>query len=188
MDLERIGRIFEEDLNFINKKESLSLNPNVIKYISLIMLNYTKNIPFYIIDIKESSNYKAYKTKGDVSLLLVGLFTEWLNRTNRPLNENIYIQTGKQNYENAYFYLDLNYGRELKAELGKEYINYLNKQRDIFNTYLEIFKEISEYFEEYAFLLKKFREEKEKNSEFLSQIPTGRLLELENLLSKMFKS
>jgi len=66
MDLERIGRIFEEDLNFINKKENLLLNPDVIRYISLIMLNYTKNIPLYIIDIKENSIYKTYKTKTDL--------------------------------------------------------------------------------------------------------------------------
>ncbi len=188
MDLERIGRIFEEDLNFINKKENLLLNPDVIRYISLIMLNYTKNIPLYIIDIKENSTYKTFKTKGDVSLLLVGLFTEWLNRTNRPLTENNYIQTGKQNYENAYFYLDLNYGKELRAEIGKEYVNYLKNQKDIINTYLEIFKEISEYFEGYAYLLKKFRHEKEQNSEFFNQIPAGRLIELENLLFKIFNS
>ncbi len=188
MDLERIGRIFEEDLNFINEKESLMLNPDVIRYVSFVMINYLKGIPFYTIDIKEKSVYKTYKTKGDVSLVLVGLFTEWLNRTNRPLTENDYIQTGKQNYENAYFYLDLSYGKELKAEIGKDYFDYLKNQKEIINTYLEIFKEISEYFEEYAYLLKRFRKEKEQISNFLNKIPASRLLELENVLYKIFNS
>jgi hypothetical protein len=188
MDLEKFSRVFEEDLTLINQRENLSLNPYVIKYVSLIMLNYVHNLPFYMIDVQETTPFKTYKTKGDISLLLVGLFNEWLNRINRPLTEENYIKTGKLNYENAYFYLDINYGQALKEEIGKNYLRYIKNQTDALNTYLEIFREISEYFEGYAYLLKKYREQQKISSEFLSQIPSGRILELENIISKIFNS
>ncbi len=185
MDLEKFSKFFEEDLLLLNQKEDLSLNPYVIRYISLIILNYIHTLPFYMIDIKENTTFKTYKTQGDVSLLLVGLFTEWLNRLNRPLTEQTYIRTGKLGYENAYFYLDLNYGQALREEIGKSYLKYLQNQNEILNTYIQIFRDISDYFEEYAYLLKKFKEEKETFSNFLENVPGGRLLELESILNRI---
>ncbi len=186
MDLEKIGRIFEEDLKFINEKENLYLNPDVIRYISFTILKYINNLPYYLVDVQEKTTFRTYKTKGDVSLLLVGLFTEWLNRLNRPVKEEDYIKTGKLNYESAYLYLDINYGKELKEEIGKSYLKYL-KNED-YSTYLDIFREMSELFEDYTLLLKQYRKEQQQFAEFLNKIPAAKFTEFQILINKIYST
>ncbi len=174
---------FYEALVKVNHENKLGLNPTVIEYIADILANYYRKVPLYLIDVKATTPFRLYKIRGDVSLLLVGFFNEWVNRLNRPLSENDYINSGKLNYEWAYLYLDMNFGRLLKEEMEKEYFTkYIKNKQELLYTQLDIFREISNLFEEYANLLKLLKQSNKNLQEFLAKFNELRLSELENLL------
>ncbi len=173
---------FYEALLKVNTEKKLGLNPLVLEYIADILSNYYRKVPLYLIDIKTTSPFRLYKIRGDVSLLLVGFFNEWVNRLNRPLTERDYINSGKLNYEYAYLYLDTNFGKILKEETEKEYfVKFLkNKQEELF-TQLDIFKEMSALFEEYANLLKLMKISNKNLQNFMATFDELRLEELDRL-------
>ncbi len=174
---------FYDALVKVNHEKKLGLNPVVIEYIADILSNYYRKVPLYLIDIKATTPFRLYKLRGDISLLLVGFFNEWVNRVNRPLTENDYINSGKLNYEWAYLYLDMNFGKFLKAEMEKEYfVKYLKDKQEYLYTQLDIFKEMSNLFEEYANLLKLLKKSNKDLQKFLSTFDELRLSELENFL------
>ncbi|SNZ06118.1 hypothetical protein SAMN06265182_0568 [Persephonella hydrogeniphila] len=148
---------FKDVLKKVSLEKNLRIPDEIISYISGVMSLYYRGIPLYLIDISETSPFKKYKARGDVSLLLVGLFTEWIERANRPISEKDYIKAGKLNYYNAYMYLNLNFG-----EVEREFYDILSSSFDITNmllTHMDIFRDISENFERYALLLKEYRAE-----------------------------
>jgi uncharacterized phage infection (PIP) family protein YhgE len=152
---------FKEALEKVAFEKKLEISQEIIKYISQVLALYYKGLPLYLIDISEKTPFRKYKAKGDISLLLVGLFTEWLERKNRPLKEADYIKTGKLSYYNAYMYLNLNFGQVVQEEFEKISAWY-SSLTDTLLTYIDVFKEISENFEKYAYLLKEYREENQQ--------------------------
>jgi len=148
---------FKDTLNKVAVERGLNISEEIINYIAEVLSLYYKGIPLYLIDVVKTTPFQIYKTKGDVSLLLVGLFSEWINRSNRPLTEKDYIKAGKQNYYNAYMYLSLHFNDikfEFPEELKFRVKNVISK--------IDLFKEISENFEIYTAFLKDYREENRK--------------------------
>ncbi|WP_457642012.1 hypothetical protein [Persephonella sp.] len=169
----------EEALTEFSRRENISVSMEIISYISNILATYYRSLPYYLIDIKETNIFRLYKARGDVSLILVGFFGEWVNRKNRPLKEEDYISAGKINYRNAYYYLDQKYGDIIKEEKQKEYFSQLNEK--FLFTFIDLFKEISENFEIYTDLLKRYKLEAESLSNFLDNFGSARLIEMEKL-------
>jgi hypothetical protein len=166
-----LEKSFREVLKKVSFEKRLGIPDEIINYISGVMSLYYRGIPLYLIDISESSQFKKYKARGDVSLLLVGLFTEWIERANRPVSEKDYIKAGKLSYYNAYMYLNLNFG-----EVEEEFYKILSSNFDITSmllTHMDIFRDISENFERYALFLKEYRAE---------NLQTARLFDIFNQL------
>lgn len=181
---EILHKAFYEALIKVNQEKKLGLNPLVLEYVAEVLSTYYRKVPLYLIDVKANSPFRLYKIRGDVSLLLVGFFNEWVNRLNRPLTENDYIVSGKLYYEYAYIYLDTNFGKFLKEEMEKDYfVKFLkDKQEQIF-TQLDIFREMSNLFEEYANLLKLMKKSNKNLAEFFSTFDQSRIWEIEDLIS-----
>ncbi|MDQ7055404.1 MAG: hypothetical protein Q9M89_02455 [Persephonella sp.] len=165
-----LEKSFKEALQKVSVDKKLNIPDEIINYISQIMSLYYRGIPLYLIDISEKTPFRRYKIRGDVSLLLVGLFTEWVSRRNRPLTERDYIEAGKINYYNAYMYLNLNYS-DLFKENFRDISVFFSDMTDLITGHMEIFKNISENFERYAFFLREYRAE---------NIETGRIFDLFN--------
>jgi len=151
-----IKDFFKEYINLISSQQNLYISPQISEYIASIFENFYKNMPLYLIDVYEQKPFQTYKKRGDLALILVGFFTEWLNRSRRPIKEEDYIISGKQNYFNAYVYLDSNFGEHFYSEYQKNYVYILKQYEDVYS-YIEIFKMLSENFEEYANMLKSMR-------------------------------
>ena len=167
MNRDRFKNIIKRQLTEISDKFQYKIPPEIISYISSTIVMYYRGIPLYLIDIKEKDPFKKNKTRGDVSLLLVGLFREWVNRINRPLKDRDYIKTGKISYLNAYLYLENRYGDIFYEELQKEYVKYF---QNIYN-YIEIFKLLSEEFEIYTQFLNLYKKEIKDLEKFLASFP-----------------
>ncbi len=181
---EILHKAFYEALTRVNQEKKLGLNPLVLEYIADVLSSYYRKVPLYLIDVKANTPFRLYKIRGDVSLLLVGFFNEWVNRLNRPLTENDYIISGKLNYEYAYLYLDTNFGKFLKEETEKEYFTkFLKDKQEYLYTQLDIFKEMSVLFEEYANVLKLMKKSNKNLAQFFSTFDQLRLSELEDLIS-----
>jgi len=151
-----IYEYFKQQLTMISDERNYHIHPQIVDYISEIITTNYKGIPFYIIDIKANTRFQLYKRRGDISLILVGFFTEWLNRIKRPLKEKDYIFTGKLNYRNAYEYLEANYKEIQFKEIPLE---------EKILSFSDIFYEMSENFEYYADLLKSIRKKMKENYE-----------------------
>ncbi|NPA54296.1 MAG: hypothetical protein GXO21_06475, partial [Aquificae bacterium] len=98
----------QQNLIEISNKFKMNVPLEIIDYISSVIANYYKGFPYYLIDIKEKDFYRKHKVIGDISLLLVGFFKDWVNRRNRPTTEIDYINIGKNSYLNVYFFLEDN--------------------------------------------------------------------------------
>ncbi len=179
-ELDFLKRHLKETLKEFSEKEKISISIQIISYISGVLAEYYRSIPRYLIDVKETDTFRLYKARGDVSLILVGFFTEWINRQNRPLKEEDYINAGKLNYWKAYYYLDKKYGDIIKAEKEKDYFSMLNDAL----LFIDLFKDISENFEIYTDLLKRYRLESESLSKFLDSFSSSRVMAFE----KIFKN
>ena len=162
---------FKEYMDLVVSEKNIYVSPQIVDYISSAFDSFYKNMPLYLVDVNEQTSFQTYKKRGDLALILVGFFTEWLNRPRRPLKESDYIVSGKQNYFNAYVVLDSNFGEYFNLENEKAYLYILKQYGDIYS-YIEIFKLLSENFEEYANMLKSMR----------------RLINDRQNLYKMFKS
>lgn len=160
-----VKKFFKEYVSLISNEKNFDIPPQISEYIASIFENFSKNMPLYLIDIYENKPFQTYKKRGDLALILVGFFTEWLNRPRRPLTEKDYIVSGKQNYFNAYVYLDANFSEYFYAEFQKEYTKILSQYDNIYS-YIDIFKLLSENFEEYASILKAMRKTMEENKKF----------------------
>jgi len=177
MEKDIFQRSIYRNLLELSERFRMDIPDSIIRYISTVFSLYYKGIPLYLIDIKEKSTFERNKARGDVSLLLVGLFKEWINRQNRPLTENDYINAGKTSYLNAYMYLETLYGDMFLYEFKKEYIKDLTEN---IYSYLDILKSMSDNFEFYTEFLNIFREESKKMRKFLDTFPELRLIEMEN--------
>ncbi len=167
-----------ENLFSFSERSNLHIPEEIISYISSVLALYYKGFPLYLIDVQETNVYRKNKIRGDLSLLLVGFFREWVNRKNRPLTENDYINTGKISYMNAYLYLEATYGDIFNREIEKEYIKYISEN---LNTYLDILKSMSENFEFYTQFLNSYKEEAKKVDSFLSNFPDLRVIEIKKI-------
>ncbi len=152
-----LSKTFRDALKKVSSEKNIAVADEILNYISQVLALYYRGLPLYLIDVVESTPFRVYKTKGDVALLLVGLFTEWINRTNRPLKEQDYINAGKLNYYNAYMYLNLNFGDVLQQEFEK--LSPYQEPSQVLMGHMDIFRDISSNFEKYAYLLKEYREE-----------------------------
>ncbi|WP_457638854.1 hypothetical protein, partial [Persephonella sp.] len=159
-----LEKSFREVLKKVSAEKNMNIPQEILNYIAGVMSLYYRGLPLYLIDIVERSPFKKYKAKGDVSLLLVGLFTEWIERTNRPLTERDYINAGRLNYYNAYMYLNINFGSILEEEFATLQEFQTGNISHVLMGHMEIFKNISENFEKYAFLLKEYRAENQKTA------------------------
>lgn len=168
----------QKNLEDISKKFNLSIPEEIIIYISSVISMYYKGFPLYLIDVFETNAFRLNKVRGDISLLLVGLFREWINRTNRPLKTSDYINAGKLSYFNAYLYLESNYGELFYKELEKEYIKTV---KNIYS-YIDIFKSLSEEFETYTDFLNLYRKESKEIKAFFDTFPQLRLDEFKKFL------
>ncbi len=166
--------------DFVERK-NISVSMNTISYIAEVISEYYRDLPSYLIDIKETSLFRVYKARGDISLLLVGFFNGWVNRRNRPLKEEDYISAGKLNYLKAYYYLDSRYGDILEAEKQKDYTSELKDL--VFFT--DLFKDISLNFEIYTEILKRYRDETSQLRRFYDDFNHARILEFEKLFKNI---
>ncbi len=155
MNRDILKMTIQKNLEEISKKFNLSIPNEIILYISSIIALHYKGIPLYLIDISEENPFRLNKIRGDISLILVGLFREWVNRKNRPLKPSDYINVGKLSYFNVYIYLESNYGELFYREVNKDYI------KDVKNiySYIDIFRSLSEEFETYTDFLNLYRKE-----------------------------
>ncbi len=169
----------QKNLSEISQKHKKEIPEEVINYISSIIALYYKGIPFYLIDIKETNPFKRNKIRGDVSLLLVGFFKEWINRKNRPLTENDYINAGKLSYFNVYLYLENHYGELFYNSSEKQFLN----ENEVFG-YINLFKNLSEEFEEYTEFLRVYREEVNQIKSFFDTFKELRFYEFKRILGE----
>lgn len=176
-----LEKSFKKALKKVSTEKKLNISDEIINYLSQILSLYYRGIPLYLIDIIEKSPFKRYKARGDVSLLLVGLFTEWIERRNRPLTERDYIITGKLNYYNAYVYLNINYGEILEKEFTT-IVGFTDTSKLI--SQFEIFKDISENFEKYAFLLKEYKSENLETAKLFDMFNEIRMKQIKDLFEK----
>ncbi|WP_456382777.1 hypothetical protein [Persephonella sp.] len=179
-----LEKSFREVLKKVSVEKKLNIADEIINYIAGVMSLYYKGLPFYLIDISESSPFRRYKTRGDVSLLLVGLFTEWLERSNRPLTERDYIEAGKLNYYNAYMYLNLHFGDVLNESMAVLKAFSSEKMSDVLMGHMEIFRDISENFERYAILLKEYRAENRKTAQLFDMFTQFRQEQIKRFLDR----
>ncbi len=167
----------QKNLEELSEKFQLSIPKEIILYISSVIALYYKGIPFYLIDISEKDPFRLNKIRGDISLILVGLFREWVNRKNRPLKPSDYINAGKLSYFNAYVYLESNYGELFYKELNKDYI----KTVENIYSYIDIFKSLSEEFETYTDFLNIYKREISQMERFFDTFPELKLDEFKRL-------
>jgi len=172
---------FRDLLKKVSSEKKLNIADEIINYISQVMSLYYRGIPFYLIDISETTPFRRYKAKGDVSLLLVGLFTEWIERTNRPLTERDYINAGKTNYYNAYMYLSIHFDDVINQDFPEFLVKHFDPSR-ILLTHMDIFRDISENFEKYAHLLKEYRSENLQTAKLFDMFNEIRQQQLRNIL------
>ncbi len=161
----------QENLSEISKKFQMDIPEEIINYISSVISMYYKGFPFYLIDIEEENPLRKNKIRGDLSLLLVGFFNEWVNRKNRPITQEDYIATGKLSYFYVYSFLENRYGDIYYKEQEKMYLQNIQK----IYSYMDIFKSLSEEFEFYARFLNVYRKEARETSKFLDNFPELRL-------------
>ncbi len=170
----------QENLSEISQKFKMNIPEEIINYISSVISMYYKGFPFYLIDIQEENPFRKNKIRGDVSLILVGFFKEWINRENRPTTEMDYINTGKLSYFNVYTFLENTYGDMFYRELEKTYL----KNLENLYSYLDIFRSLSEEFEFYANFLNIYRNEARKLSQFFDTFAELRAQEFRLFIDK----
>ncbi|WP_456463286.1 hypothetical protein [Persephonella sp.] len=175
---------FRDVLKRISSEKNLNVPDEIINYVSEVMSLYYRGIPFYLIDISETTPFRRYKARGDVSLLLVGLFTEWIDRTNRPLTERDYIRAGKTNYYNAYMYLSIHFDEVIHQDFPGFLIAHFDPSK-ILLTHMDIFRDISENFEKYANLLKEYRSENLQTAKLFDMFNEMRQVQLRKILEDL---